>query len=425
MKSYLFRQKFDLVLTLMSISCVIIHSQAIAAGMEGMKLSLMPWPQTIELTRSEFRLDTSFRITMVGSAPDRLYAGATRALYRLQQRTGLTFGQGGFVTRDQSADSASMVIRCATAGKVELGVDESYALSVSNTRVELSAQTDIGALRGLETFLQLLSVDETGSYVPGVEIVDKPRFPWRGLLIDAGRHFMPVEVLTRNLDAMAAVKLNVLHLHLTEDQGFRIESKIYPRLHEMGSDGLYYTQVQIREIIDYAADRGIRVIPEFDVPGHTTSWLVGHPELGSAPGPYQIERHWGIKYPALNPVNEFTYEFLDNFFAEMGSLFPDPYFHIGGDEIEHGNYHEARHWNENPEIQAFKKKNNIADNFALQAYFNSRVLKILTGHGKVMVGWDEILHETMPTNIVIQSWRGRDSMVRAAEAGFQSILSNG
>jgi hexosaminidase len=236
---------------------------------------------------------------------------------------------------------------------------------------------------------------------------------------------MPVEVIKRNLDGMAAVKMNVFHWHLCDDQGFRVESKVWPKLHELGSDGFYYTQTQIREVIGYAEERGIRVIPEFDVPGHATSWIAAYPELGSAPGPYPIERKWGIFYPVLNPVKEFTYEFLDKFFGEMARLFPDPYFHIGGDEIEHDDYHKAKHWNENPEIQAFKNKNNIKDNAALQAYFNSRVLKTLTKHGKIMVGWDEILHGTMPTNIVIQSWRGRESMVKAAQMGYQSILSNG
>jgi hexosaminidase len=149
----------------------------------------------------------------------------------------------------------------------------------------LSAATTVGVLRGLETFLQLLEGDRGGYFIPLASIQDKPRFPWRGLLIDVCRHWQPIEVIKRNLDGMAAVKLNVLHLHLTENQGFRVESRKYPKLQEMGSDGLYYTQDQIREIIAYARDRGIRVVPEFDIPGHSTAWFVGYPELASAPGP--------------------------------------------------------------------------------------------------------------------------------------------
>ena len=136
--------------------------------------------------------------------------------------------------------------------------------------------------------------------MPSILIEDKPRFPWRGLMIDVGRHFIPLDVLKRNLDGMAAVKLNVFHWHLSEDQGFRVESKKFPRLHQMGSDGLYYTQDEVRDLIAYARDRGIRVVPEFDMPGHSTAWFVGYPELASGPGPYEIERKWGIFDPAMD-----------------------------------------------------------------------------------------------------------------------------
>jgi len=411
---------------------VILFSTAIYTSTIFAAPDLMPLPAKITWEAGRFRLTEIFKIGVTGRADARLYTGATRALRRLAGRTGLFLPQDFLrpetnpsTSLRMKADSAGLVINCERPGQIKLGEAESYVLTVAPTQITLNARTDLGALRGLETFLQLLSVDEQGYYFPTVKIDDAPRFPWRGLMIDASRHFMPVEVLKRNLDGMAAVKLNVLHWHLSDDQGFRVESKVWPKLHELGSDGLYYNQAQINEVIDYAAERGIRVVPEFDVPGHATSWVAAYPELGSAPEPYQVERKWGIFYPVLNPVKDFTYKFLDKFFGEMAKLFPDPYFHIGGDEIEHGDYHEAKHWNENPEIQAFKKKNNIKGNFALQAYFNSRILKILTKHKKIMVGWDEILHESMPTNIVIQSWRGRDAMVKAAQAGYQSMLSNG
>src|SRR6185295_9517364 len=274
-------------------------------------------------------------------------------------------------------------------------------------------------LRGLETFLQLLQGDRDGFFMPAIRINDQPRFPWRGLLIDIGRHYQPIEVLKRNLDAMAAVKLNVFHWHLTEDQGFRVESKKFPKLHLLGSDGLYYTQDQVREIIAYATDRGIRVLPEFDIPGHSTSWLVGHPELGSAPGPYQIERAAGIFEPALDPSREQTYKFLDGFLGEMAALLPDAYMHIGGDE------NEGKQWDRNPQIQAFMKQKGIKDNHALQAYFNQRVLKILQKHGKKMIGWEEILHPDLPKDAVIHSWRGPASLAEAAKKGYNGILSAG
>ena len=318
-------------------------------------------------------------------------------------------------------NAATLVVQTSRAGAriPSLDEDESYSLEVNGKQARLIAPTVVGALRGLETFLQLVQGDREGYFLPAARIKDQPRFPWRGLLIDIARHYQPPEVLKRNLDAMAAVKLNVLHWHLTEDQGFRVESKKFPKLHLMGSDGLYYTQDQVREIIAYAADRGIRVMPEFDIPGHATSWLVGHPELGSAPGPYKIERGAGIFEPALDPTRDQTYKFLEIFLGEMAALFPDAYMHIGGDE------NEGKQWDRNPKIQAFMKEKGIRDNHALQAYFNVRILKILQKHGKKMIGWDEILQPELPRDVVIHSWRGTAALAEAAKKGYDGILSNG
>jgi hexosaminidase len=218
---------------------------------------------------------------------------------------------------------------------------------------------------------------------------------------------------------MEAVKLNVFHWHLSENQGFRVESHKYPKLHEMGSDGLYYTQDEIRGLIAYARDRGIRVVPEFDMPGHSTAWFVGHPELASGPGPYQIERRWGVFDPAMDPTNEKTYKFLNEFIAEMAKLFPDAFFHIGGDEVN------GKEWDANPAIQEFKKAHNIKDNNGLQAYFSQRVQDLVVKHGKIPVGWDEILVPGAPKSIVIHSWRGPESLAAAAKQGYRTILSNG
>ncbi|HYP52180.1 MAG TPA: family 20 glycosylhydrolase, partial [Pyrinomonadaceae bacterium] len=174
-----------------------------------------------------------------------------------------------------------------------------------------------------------------------------------------------------------------------------------------------------REIIAYARERGIRVVPEFDMPGHATAWLVGHPELGSAPGPYTIERRAGIFEPALDPTREEVYKFLDTFLGEMAALFPDAYMHIGGDE------NEGKQWDRNPKIQAFMKEKGIKDNHALQTYFNQRLLKILTKHGKTMMGWDEIFQPDLPKEVVIHSWRGTEALAEAARRGYKGVLSNG
>jgi hexosaminidase len=379
----------------------------------------MPVPAKVTRGDGSFDIGADFSVAVEGSgATPRLRGGVWRLLRRLSDRSGLFFPPATFLDLDDHGD-AELVIAVARAGMLELGEDESYRLIVSASGVRLEAETDIGALRGLETLLQLVVLDRNGVRLPAVTIDDAPRFPWRGLMIDSSRHFMPVEVVKRNLDGMAAVKLNVLHWHLVDDQGFRVECLAYPKLHELGSDGFYYTRAQIREVIDHAAERGIRVVPEFDLPGHATAWVTAYPELGSAPGPYEIERFWGIHDPTVNPIREETYRFLDTFFAEMAELFDDEFMHIGGDE------NNGVHWSGNPEIAAYMAEHGYRDILDLQRYFNERVLEIFTKHGKRMVGWDEILQEGLPTSIVIQSWRGRESLYEAARGGYAGILSNG
>lgn len=379
---------------------------------------LMPVPQKVEKSGGIFALDTSFSITVKGNPDARIYGAATRALRHLSGRTGIFFRQA-FVTDTSRSDTAAFQITCEKPGRLGLHEDESYVLKISLNGITLNAPTDLGAIHGLQTLAQLLSVNANGYYFPACTITDSPRFPWRGLMIDVARHFMPINVIERNIDAMTFLKMNVLHLHLSDDQGFRVESKIYPKLAKLGSDGKYFTQEQIKEIIKYAGDRGIRVIPEFDVPGHTQCWFVSHPELASGPGPYRIARTWGVHDYVLNPTIDATYKFLDKLFGEMGKLFPDQYFHIGGDE------NNGKQWKANEKIQAFMKSHNIKTTAALQTYFNNRLLKILTKHGKKMIGWDEILEPGMPNNIVIQSWRGRKALFKAARNGYMGILSNG
>ncbi|MGA9271151.1 MAG: family 20 glycosylhydrolase, partial [Lutimonas sp.] len=215
------------------------------------------------------------------------------------------------------------------------------------------------------------------------------------------------------------VKMNVLHLHLTDHQGFRIESKVFPLLHEMGSEGNYYTQKEIREILEYASDRGIRIVPEFDVPGHTASWFPGYPELASDEGPHVLYK--GVIGDAiLNPANEYTFEFLKEFFGEMAALFPDVYFHVGADEPRDDD------WNNNQEIQEFMNSKGFPDNHDLYAYFNQRLFEIVKGHGKRLLGWDEIRDAGLPSaEIGVQSWRNHKSLWKSAREGSHAILSAG
>jgi hexosaminidase len=380
-------------------------------------LSLMPMPANMQIGTGQLMVDPSFSVAITGHTDVRLQRAVDRFLNDLRKLTGM------LPLDMKAADSpnATLVIQSGSGGKdiEELGEDESYKLEISNSRARLSAPTTLGIMHGLETFLQLVEIGADGFIVPAVAIEDKPRFPWRGLMVDASRHFIPLGVLKRNLDGMAAVKLNVLHWHLSDNQGFRVESKKFPKLHELGSDGLYYTQDEIQDLIGYAGDRGIRVIPEFDMPGHSTAWFVGYPELASAPGPYQIERQWGIFDPAIDPTQERTYRFLDEFIAEMARLFPDQFFHIGGDEVN------GKQWDANPKIQTFMRTHDLKSNQDLQAYFNKRVQQIVSKHGKTTLGWDEVLHPDLPKSIVIQSWRGQDSLATAAKQGYRGLLSYG
>jgi hexosaminidase len=412
-----------LVSVVLLLACVLNASaqvptpQQAAIAAEAARRHLMPVPASVKFVAGRLPITKSFTVGAQGFVDERLRAGIERMMRRLEGRTVMEFARG----LSPGPSTATLTVECAGPGRAVPSVeeDESYTLEVNEPRVMIRAPTVVGALRGLETFLQLLEGDREGFYIPAVIIDDKPRFPWRGLLIDIGRHYEPPEVMKRNLDAMAAVKLNVLHWHLTEDQGFRIESKKFPRLARMGSDGNYYTQDEARDIIAYAAARGIRVVPEFDMPGHSTSWLVGHPELGSAPGPYKIERGAGIFDPSLDPTREETYKFLDAFLGEMAALFPDAYMHIGGDE------NTGKQWRLNPKIQAFMQEHGIKDSHALQTYFNQRLLKILQKHGKHMMGWDEIFQPDLPKDVVIHSWRGAEALAEAARRGYEGILSNG
>ncbi len=380
------------------------------------ELNVMPLPAKVQQGSGSLKIDSGFTLAFAGYREARLDRAGERFLAQLHRETGLEFGRG---FADGSGATLMVTTDHASKPVQELGEDESYTLEITPSGAKLHAANSLGTLRGLQTFLQLVSITADGFAAPAVSIQDQPRFAWRGLMIDVSRHFIPLTVLKRNLDGMEAVKLNVFHWHLSDNQGFRAESHKYPKLHGQGSDGLYYTQDEIRDLIAYARDRGIRVVPEFDMPGHSTAWFVGHPELASGPGPYQIMRAWGVADPAMNPTDEKTYRFLNELFGEMAKLFPDQYFHIGGDEVN------GKEWDANPKIQEFMKSHKIKDNVGLQAFFSQRVQELVVKRGKTPVGWDEILVPGVSKNIVIHSWRGAEALATAARGGNRGILSNG
>jgi hexosaminidase len=397
----------------------------LCSALSAQTLPLMPWPATVHTTPGSVDINADFMmiVTGAGSADPRVKSAAQRTLVRLARQTGLPLiwlerprPLGGRIPMQV------VVERRDHKDPQRLGDDESYSLQISGD-IRLSADGPLGVIRGFETFLQLVQQNRSpaapGFSVPYVDIRDQPRFPWRGLSLDVSRHFIPIDEVERTIDGLAAVKLNVLHWHLSDDQGFRVESKKYPRLQDYGSDGAYYTQAEIRTVVAYARDRGVRVVPEFDIPGHSTSWLPGYPSLASGTGPYGIAHDFGDPTGVIDPTKESTYKFLDGFIGEMVKLFPDEYFHIGGDEVG------AKAWTSEPHIRDYMKAHHIANAAALQAMFNNRVEKILAHHGKRMAGWDEILQPELPKSILIQSWRGEKSLAAAAREGYPGILSAG
>src|SRR5579864_873651 len=384
----------------------------VASAAAQSQLNLMPMPASVQPGTGQLPITKAFSVSVTGSRDSSLDSAVQRFTAQLSRQTGIPFQ-----LKSGTAPTLQIHTDHGRESVQKLGEDESYELTVAESGAQLIAPTTLGALHGLQTFLQLVTITPSGFVVPAVTIKDQPRFPWRGMLIDVSRHFIPIDVLKRNIDGMAAVKMNVLHWHLSDDQGFRAESKKLPKLTQAGSDGMFYTQAEIREFIAYAHDRGIRVMPEFDMPGHTRSWYLGYPELSSGAGPYTLDGG-GID-PIMDPTRESTYKFLEKFIAEMAKLFPDAYFHIGGDEVD------GKQWDANPKIQEFIKAHGMKNNQDLQAYFNQRLEKIVAKNHKTMVGWDEILHPDLPKTIVVQSWRGQASLAEAAKQGYRGLLSYG
>ncbi|MEO6630398.1 MAG: family 20 glycosylhydrolase, partial [Mucilaginibacter sp.] len=419
--------------------CLFLYAAIITYAQTTPLTNLMPMPKSVIFSTGQFIIKPNFTVCVRADATDTiLYAAVNRAYQTLNRKTGLYFGQQ-YITANDKSDTAALVVTVKQKAPAQLGGDESYTLTVNPKQINLAANTTAGALHGLETIIQLTANNTQGYYLPAVTINDAPRFQWRGLMIDVARHFIPLDVVKRNIDAMAAVKMNVLHLHLSDDEGFRIESKIYPELQRKGSLGDYYTQAQVKDLVKYAQARGIIIVPEFDMPGHTTSWLAGHPELAAAPGPYQPGPRFKMSNPdgkpmglmdimkmissaptpSFDPSKESTYVFLDKFFGEMAALFPSPYIHIGADE------NNGVAWKINPAVAAFMRKNNMADTHALQAYFVKRVSQLLVKHHKKTLGWEELFSTDLPKDVAVQVWSNPAYAGKALAHGNKVVVSRG
>ena len=372
---------------------------------------LMPMPLKVESSTGVTTLNSSLQVFIPESQQSLLQPLLKKALFATQ------FKQLQFTKK--SAAQLHINITKAASELPYLNMDESYTLTINNNNVNLSSANQYGMLRGLATLSQLLFSAQQPLQLSNVTITDAPSYPWRGLLFDGVRHFLPIADVKRTLRGLASAKFNVFHWHLTDDQGWRVELNSYPKLHETASDGLYYTQAEIKEVVRYAANLGIRVVPEFDVPGHASTIVLAYPELGSGTQLTEIERRWGVFKPLLDPSNPKVYKFVDEVVAELAGLFPDAYLHIGGDEVDDSD------WQSNANIQAFMKKNKLADSHALHAYFNQRVASILAKYNKKMIGWDEVLHPSLPKNTLVQSWRGHHSLEQIREQGYNGLLSSG
>ncbi len=391
--------------------------------------ALLPKPAEIRWGGGRLVLQAPLVAAFEPGASPLVRAAVQRTLARLApQPTNSPTRQPTTSPTRQPANSPGLQIRYGHEGRPEAFDEERYSLRVTPVGVLIDAPTSLGVLRALATLEQLPAAEKAGKkqrFLPEADIRDAPRFAWRGLLLDPVRHFLPVAVIKRNLDGMAAAKLNVLHWHLSDDQGFRVESRLFPLLHT-ASGGGYYTAADVREVLAYAAARGIRVLPEFDVPSHTTAWMVAYPRLATPDTTYRPYLGWRTTNVGLDPTRETTYTFLDSLLTEMSGLFPDPYFHAGGDEFN------GKQWLRSPPVAdfmraraMFKADGKTLDPHQLHTYFNRRVLAILQRQGKTMVGWDEILGPDLPAPVVIQSWRGKKGLTEAARQGHPALLSHG
>jgi hexosaminidase len=382
-------------------------------------LSLLPVPSKVELGSGSMRVDASFLIRQTGHTEDRL----DRAVDRFYKRLGLKLATPIPPVKLASQTPQVLEIHCSGASdKVQQArEDESYDLEVRPDGASLKAANPLGVLHGLETFYQLVTIDaDSYGFAPAVRIHDEPRFPWRGLLLDVSRHYQPLELIQRTIDGLAAVKMNVLHIHLSDDQGFRVVAQHAPELAEKGSRGQLYTKAELKALVEYARDRGVRIVPEFDIPGHSTSWLASHPELAViTTKTYEPSNVLDTHQDTLDPTNPKLFKLLDRLVGDMTEIFPDEYFHIGGDEVVY------KEWDASPAITDFRKQHNLADEKALQAWFNTEVAKILKKHHRRMVGWNEILRGEIPQDTVIQDWVGVDALQESVQRHFNVIISLG
>ena len=396
-------------------------------------ISIVPQPVSIVENAGTFALNSRTTIVAVG---------ALDALGRSLQRD-LTPATGYDLPVLTRGKSNAIILRTSRS-LATLG-SEGYTLHVKPDVVEIDAYQPAGVFYGIQTLRQLLPVENfRQAKVEGIEwsapcvnIEDQPRFSWRGLHLDVGRHFMPKEFVLKFIDLLAIHKLNVLHLHLTEDQGWRIEIKKYPKLTSVGAwrkesmaghysenrydgtpHGGFYTQDDIREIVRYAQDRFVNVMPEIEMPGHSQAAIAAYPQLGNTDKQLEVGTHWGVYENVFN-ANDSTIHFLQDVLTEVLDLFPSKFIHVGGDEVP------KTQWHASLEAQAKMKALGLKDEHELQSWFIHQMDKFLTEKGRRLVGWDEILEGGLAPGATVMSWRGEEGGIAAAKAGHDVIMTPG
>jgi len=403
---------------------VFIHSLDVNAQTP---LPLVPAPVSMTMGKGNFILSPQTTIVLEGS---NLEKEASFLNDYLMQFYGYSLPVGTKKTNQQS-----IVLNYE---RLDQPLPGAYNLHINEKEVYIAGDNAAGVFYGIQTLIQLLPVNPANKQlqVPQLSIEDRPRFAYRGMHLDVARHFFSVKEVKKYIDYLALYKFNNFHWHLTEDQGWRIEIKKYPKLTEVGScraqtlsgrygsdvyDGKkycgFYTQEEIKEVVQYAADRHINVIPEIDIPGHSLAALSSYPFLGCTKGPYKVMETWGVSNEVLCAGNDSTYRFYEDVLDEIIQLFPSAYIHIGGDECP------KERWKTCPVCQQKMKKESLPDEHALQSYFITRIEKYINSKGRKIIGWDEILEGGLAPNATVMSWRGEAGGIAAAKQNHYVIMT--
>jgi hexosaminidase len=415
---------------------LVILSIVLRPVVDAAEYLIIPRPEKLTPAKGYFTVASTTHILVDRNAPDYRRVGELLNSH-LEQSLGYTL-QTVFSSHYTKTAGLKNAIFLAVSHEGAAANPEGYTLDVSPQRIVISASTGAGMFYGLQSLLQLMPVDlmsiknpaVLACKIPACAIEDFPRFPWRGMHLDAGRHFFSKDFVKKYIDLMALYKLNTFHWHLTEDQGWRIEIKKYPKLTTIGSQraetmgdgtpyGGFYTQEDIKEVVAFAAQRHITIIPEIEMPGHSLAALAAYPEYSCTGGPFKVGTKWGVEEDVYCAGNDKTFDFLEDVLTEVMALFPGDVIHIGGDEVP------KDRWKVCPKCQARIKAEGLKDEAELQSYFIRRIEKFINSKGKRIIGWDEILEGGLAPNADVMSWRGTDGGIAAAKANHDVVMTPG